>query len=61
MNDITIDFLIFWKFCKYEKYIKKMDEEVRIGGGGGGGTRVEMVGFTVVVVAGKEKVMVANC
>ena len=36
MNDITIDFLIFWKFCKYEKYIKKMDEEVRIGGGGGG-------------------------
>ena len=36
-----------------------MDEEVRIGGGGG--TRVEMVGFIAVVVAGKEKVMVANC
>ena len=39
-----------------------MDEEVRIGGGGGGGgTRVEMVGFTAMVVTGKEKVMVANC
>jgi len=59
MNDMTIDFSIFWKFCKCGKYKKKMDEEVRIGGGGG--IKVEMVGFMAVVVVGKEKVVVANC
>ena len=24
INDITIDFFLFWKFCKNEKYKKKM-------------------------------------
>ncbi|KAF3958203.1 hypothetical protein ACB098_01G141800 [Castanea mollissima] len=42
---------------------RKMDEEVRTGAcGGDGGAKVEMVGSTaVVVVVGKEEVVVANC
>lgn len=40
---------------------RKMDEEVRTGACGGG-AKVEMVGSTaVVVVVGKEEVVVANC
>nr|POF10599.1 putative protein phosphatase 2c 8 [Quercus suber] len=41
-----------------------MDKEVRTGGGcsGGGGAKVEMAGsMAMVVVVGKEKVVVANC